>query len=486
MSFRDRIRPGITQRTEFALESRHAALLVIDIQQALSVPSQEWQTKDYLYCEALPKAIHAIGKLVQAFRVVRDDEETMTRNGCEVIFTYLQSMTRDSRDISLDYQLSGPLLANLPSVMTPMENLFLPELMPSQVIGKGDILLPKTSCSVFQSTNLDYLLRNLQVQQLVIVGQLTNQCVESAVRDAADLGYLVTVVEDACAARSPPEHWQGLSNMKGFARILQSTQVLTEIVEDLAMSLEKSEEKTVGNSNNSTMSMNDDLVLDYLRNQGMKEAAKQLEMVFEKRKKIQNITWSRNEGMSIEPASVHSSKRESTIDTSPVTEISSSSSVKSTKSSKSNSSKSSSKHNKNKDTTSNSGTTTNNSNNTSNYANNGSNNGSSSNINMDSSSPLSPQETQAALPVTASTSTTTPSNAHHTFSNRLRSPVDIQIISPVPMDDAGDSDMPPPPPFAGKPPVRGATTGSMPTSTSWTRGNGSNFSSPNSNKQTSV
>ena len=39
------------------------------------------------------------------------------------------------------------------------------------------------------------MLRNLGVEQLVVVGQLTDQCVESAVRDAADLGYFVTVAE---------------------------------------------------------------------------------------------------------------------------------------------------------------------------------------------------------------------------------------------------------------------------------------------------
>ena len=64
----------------------------------------------------------------------------------------------------------------------------------------SDILIPKTSCSVFNSTNIAYVLRNLQIEQIVLVGQLTDQCVESAVRDAADLGFFVTVVDDACAA----------------------------------------------------------------------------------------------------------------------------------------------------------------------------------------------------------------------------------------------------------------------------------------------
>ena len=76
---------------------------------------------------------------------------------------------------------------------------------------EGDeILIPKTSCSVFCSTNVHYVLRNLGTRYLLVCGQLTNQCVESAVRDAADLGYLVTVVDDACAANSAEEHRVGL------------------------------------------------------------------------------------------------------------------------------------------------------------------------------------------------------------------------------------------------------------------------------------
>jgi ureidoacrylate peracid hydrolase len=32
---------------------------------------------------------------------------------------------------------------------------------------------------------------------------MTDQCVESAVRDACDLGYLVTLVTDACVTDAP-------------------------------------------------------------------------------------------------------------------------------------------------------------------------------------------------------------------------------------------------------------------------------------------
>eukprot|EP00816_Leptocylindrus_hargravesii_P007402 CAMPEP_0196807500 /NCGR_PEP_ID=MMETSP1362-20130617/7478_1 /TAXON_ID=163516 /ORGANISM="Leptocylindrus danicus, Strain CCMP1856" /LENGTH=690 /DNA_ID=CAMNT_0042181449 /DNA_START=101 /DNA_END=2173 /DNA_ORIENTATION=- len=143
--------------------------------------------------------------------------------GAEVIFTFLESLTQDMRDISTDYKLSGPFFQTLP---TPGAAEFLVELTPEC----DDIRIPKTSCSVFLSTNIDYVLRNLGMEQLVIIGQLTDQCVESAVRDAADLGYLVTVPQDACVAKSEDEHKKGLHGMRGFANIVSTEDVISDLL----------------------------------------------------------------------------------------------------------------------------------------------------------------------------------------------------------------------------------------------------------------
>ena len=161
-------------------------------------------------------------RLIEAVRVNREGQDAAPR-GSEIVFTYLEALTDDSRDVSLDYKLSGGL-SNLPSPSSPAK--FFSGISP--IPGK-DIAVPKTSCSVFQSTNLDYVLRNLNVEQLVVCGQLTDQCVESAVRDAADLGYLVSVVEDACGAESEDSHLKGLHGMKGFARRMTTEQVLLEL-----------------------------------------------------------------------------------------------------------------------------------------------------------------------------------------------------------------------------------------------------------------
>ncbi len=82
---------------------------------------------------------------------------------------------------------------------------------------------------MFVSTHIDYLLRNLGVKQLVISGLITDQCVESAIRDACDLGYLVTEVTDACLTYSQERHDNSLRAIKGYCRQRTTDQVIAEL-----------------------------------------------------------------------------------------------------------------------------------------------------------------------------------------------------------------------------------------------------------------
>jgi ureidoacrylate peracid hydrolase len=92
-----------------------------------------------------------------------------------------------------------------------------------------EIVFPKSSSSVFISTNIDYVLRNLGVRSLIIAGALTDQCVDSAVRDACDLGYLVTTVTDACATLSQERHDWSLRNNRGYSRQITTSALVAEI-----------------------------------------------------------------------------------------------------------------------------------------------------------------------------------------------------------------------------------------------------------------
>ncbi|HTZ78898.1 MAG TPA: isochorismatase family cysteine hydrolase [Stellaceae bacterium] len=140
--------------------------------------------------------------------------------GIEVMYTVIQSLTKDGREMGLDYKISG---------------LFCPAgSRDGQVIDAiapvGDeIVIPKTSSSVFISTNIHYLLGNLGVRHLIVCGVLTDQCVDSTVRDACDLGYLVTLVTDACATQSEERHRSSIANNSGYCRQVTTDELVREL-----------------------------------------------------------------------------------------------------------------------------------------------------------------------------------------------------------------------------------------------------------------
>jgi len=66
---------------------------------------------------------------------------------------------------------------------------------------EGEVVIGKHYANAFRDTDLEATLRRLGVKKLVVCGMQTHMCVEAAVRAAADLGFEVTVVPDACATR---------------------------------------------------------------------------------------------------------------------------------------------------------------------------------------------------------------------------------------------------------------------------------------------
>ncbi|MDF0498436.1 isochorismatase family cysteine hydrolase [Bradyrhizobium yuanmingense] len=205
---------------ELPLDPKRSALLFIDVQnfcvrrdggEFKAVPDADIIGKYAYYFERLKSvAIPNMVRLQAAFRTAR----------IEVLYTVIESLTRDGRDRSLDYKITG---FNVPK--GAWDGKVIDELAP----GDDEIVLPKSSSSVFVSTHIDYLLRNLNVKQLVLAGVVTDQCVESAVRDACDIGYLVTLVPDACATYSQVRHDNTLRAIKGYCRQVSTEALIKEI-----------------------------------------------------------------------------------------------------------------------------------------------------------------------------------------------------------------------------------------------------------------
>jgi nicotinamidase-related amidase len=65
-----------------------------------------------------------------------------------------------------------------------------------------ETVVEKNFPNSFRNTNLEKYLKDSGVKNLVIAGMMTHMCVDASVRQAADLGYKVTLLADACATRA--------------------------------------------------------------------------------------------------------------------------------------------------------------------------------------------------------------------------------------------------------------------------------------------
>ncbi len=196
------------------------ALLIIDVQnycarrdggEFRAVPDTDIENTYAHYFEQIGQTVVPnIQRLLSAFRGA----------GVEVLYTTIECLTKDGRDRSLDYKISGFCIPK-----GSWEGEVVDEIAPSD----DEIVFPKSSSSVFVSTHIDYVLRNLGIRQLVICGLRTDHCVESAIRDACDLGYLVTQVTDACTSFDQDRHDNSLRTISGYCRQVTTDALLAEL-----------------------------------------------------------------------------------------------------------------------------------------------------------------------------------------------------------------------------------------------------------------
>lgn len=197
----------IRPRTAPLVPSR-TAMLIIDVQKGVCARKPDIEPYFYETMDA-----RVIPNLVRL-------RETARTAGVEVIYTVIESLTADGRDRSLDYKLTdfhfprGSEEAKMIDALTP---------------GPDEIVLPKTSSSAFNSTVLDYVLRNIGIDAVIVGGFLTDQCVDHTVRDGADRGYEMICATDGCATESQARHDGALAAFKGYCRLATTAELITEM-----------------------------------------------------------------------------------------------------------------------------------------------------------------------------------------------------------------------------------------------------------------
>lgn len=101
----------------------------------------------------------------------------------------------------------------------------------------SEYIIVKHTPNGFHETTLQEKLTSLSIKNLVMCGMMTHMCVDTTVRAAKDLGYLVTLISDACATKDL--EWNGrklpasfindvyMASLNGrFATVMSSTDYL--------------------------------------------------------------------------------------------------------------------------------------------------------------------------------------------------------------------------------------------------------------------
>jgi nicotinamidase-related amidase len=206
--------PALPDRRDAPFEAGATALLLVDMQRIWVErgldPAHDGKDVGYYHDRLDGLVVPNQRRLVAAARAGR----------AEVMHTIIESLTSHGRDRSLDHKLSA---IHVPKGAP--EGQVIPALAPLP----DEIVLPKTSSGVFNSTAIDYVLRNLGIRFLVVAGVVTDQCVDMAVRDAADRGYMVTLVEDACATYSQARHDAAIRAFGGYCWVSDTATVAARL-----------------------------------------------------------------------------------------------------------------------------------------------------------------------------------------------------------------------------------------------------------------
>ena len=195
---------------DIVLEPQKTALLVIDIQNTyLEADSNAHEARRWApFRERMNNTV-----IPNTAGLIAD----CRKRGVEVIFARIACLKDNGRDRSLSQKKPGFNYLLLPKDRE--DSLIVPELTP---VG-DEIVVLKTTDSALTGTNLRLLLRNMEIQDVIVAGIFTDQCISSSVRSLADESFGVVVVEDCCAAATDELHLNELKSINMiYCHVVQS------------------------------------------------------------------------------------------------------------------------------------------------------------------------------------------------------------------------------------------------------------------------
>jgi nicotinamidase-related amidase len=184
---------------DFEIKPGKTALLLIDmqkivssealLQEAVDAGLSEKEVRETLeeYDQRVKRAIESAKKILLACR----------KKGFDIIHVKLGAQTSNPRHTAKINRKVGFILP-----MDAERGRFFEEVIPAE----GELVFPKTNGGAFSGTNLDFVLRNMDIESIIVTGFLTDQCVLATAIHGADLGYDVLLAEDACTGTTRENH----------------------------------------------------------------------------------------------------------------------------------------------------------------------------------------------------------------------------------------------------------------------------------------
>jgi nicotinamidase-related amidase len=211
----------------FEVDWKKSALIVIDMQnygcnpdagvaQMLSLRYPE--IAGYYVPRLMDTVIPNAKRLLTSFR----------RAGRKVLYTRHGPLLPDGSDMILRRRrrdTDSVTTTNTPTLWS--KGSFEHEVIEALAPQSGELVIDKNTSSAFNSTGIEWMLRNMGVETVVVTGMATDMCVETTSRDAADRGFNVIIAEDASATFFDHHHRAALS---GFARVFGQVWPTADVV----------------------------------------------------------------------------------------------------------------------------------------------------------------------------------------------------------------------------------------------------------------
>lgn len=188
---------------------KRTAFLIIDMQNGFLNPES---------AQCIKMAAQTVPACREALRCAREKHIP--------IFYIRRRYRADGSDVELSryaaWAAGGRALS--PEALEGTGEEFPEELAPQS----GDYVIFKPRWSAFFQTELDLILRRLDIRTVLLAGTTTPNCVRTTCYDALAMDYNVVVLEDCCSSQTPEIQQANMEDMRRAGALLSDSAALRE------------------------------------------------------------------------------------------------------------------------------------------------------------------------------------------------------------------------------------------------------------------